>query len=176
MGEAPQRLETGSELQALDLHMGLSRTRPTRGYGRLGPHTSTRLLFLAEEQGRGISPAACRPPRCPLPSPAPTTNHLLRRSQPRRPPLATGQVGARCPGRTRVLSMGWTEEDGEQRSAGADHREKFTSPPEGRINGMAENSRWKPTHSEHSLCHLSAQSPQPWGFPMASKCHPGTPL
>lgn len=42
---------------------------------------SFHLLFIAEEQGRGISPAARGPPGCPLPSPAPTTHHLLRRPQ-----------------------------------------------------------------------------------------------
>ncbi|KAI5934038.1 Dual specificity testis-specific protein kinase 2 [Manis javanica] len=60
---------------------------------------SSRLLFIAEEQGRGISPAARGPPGHSLPSPAPTTHHLLRRpqqpltsSQPHRSPLATRAV------------------------------------------------------------------------------------
>lgn len=65
MGEGVQSLE----LQALGPLM------------ELGPDMSICLLFLAEKQGHGVSPAACSPPRCPLPSPAPTTYHLLRRSQ-----------------------------------------------------------------------------------------------
>lgn len=72
---------------------------------------SSRLLFVAEEQGRGISPAARGPPGCPLPSPAPSTHHLLRRpqrpltgSQPRRPPLATRAGGCEVPGARRVGS------------------------------------------------------------------------
>lgn len=67
--------------QNLDWVMDLNRAKPDMGYGRLGPDMSTRLLFLAEEQGHGVSPAACGPPRCPLPSPAPSTYHLLRRPQ-----------------------------------------------------------------------------------------------
>lgn len=42
---------------------------------------SSRLLFVAEKQGRGISPAVRGPPGCLLPSPAPSTHHLLRRPQ-----------------------------------------------------------------------------------------------
>lgn len=172
--------EAGSELQALDVHVGLSRSRPTRGYGRLGPDMSTRLLFLAEEQGRGISPAACGPPRCPLPSPAPTTNHLLRR--PQRPltglPATQAATGHRAGGcevpRANPSAEHGLDRGGRVTDEQALTTERFTSPPEGRINRKAGNSCWKPTHSERSLCHISAQSPQPWGFPMASKCHPGT--
>lgn len=39
------------------------------------------MLFLAEEQGCGVSPAAHGPPGCPLPSPALPTHQLLRRPQ-----------------------------------------------------------------------------------------------
>lgn len=42
------------------------------------PNASARLLVIAEEQGRGFSPAALGPAGRPLPSPAPSTHHLLR--------------------------------------------------------------------------------------------------
>lgn len=67
-----------------------------------GPGVRPRLLFVAEEQGRGVSPAAPRPPGHPLPAPAPPTHHLLTRprglrpgSQPHGPPPPARQVGAR---------------------------------------------------------------------------------
>lgn len=85
---------------------------------------SSRLLFIAEEQGRGISPAARGPPGHSLPSPAPTTHHLLRRpqqpltsSQPHRSPLATRAGGCEIQGRGRV---GLDEEDGVRCLASTD--------------------------------------------------------
>lgn len=72
---------------------------PGRGSsGPRGPGVSPRLLFVAEEQGRGVSPAAPRPPGRPLPPTAPPTHHPLTR--PQRPPIrlpatraATGHEG-----------------------------------------------------------------------------------
>lgn len=107
--------------QSLDWVMELSRAKTNMGYGKLGPDMSTRLLFLAEEQGHGVSPAACGPPRCPLPSPAPSTYHLLRR--PQRPltglpatQAATGHRAGGCevprasPSAEHGLDRGWGTE------------------------------------------------------------------
>lgn len=69
-GEAPQNLETGSELQTLGLLMELSRARPTRACGRLVPGMSTASFSL--QRSRDVSSlrlhaarqgARCRPQR-----------------------------------------------------------------------------------------------------------------
>lgn len=53
----------------------------------VGLAASSPLLVFAEEQGHGISSAAFGPPGHPLPSPALSTHHLLRR-----PPTASNQA------------------------------------------------------------------------------------